>query len=487
MKNTKKLTILHSNDLHGDFLAEEIDENLVGGISMLSGYVEKVRAEEQNVIYAIAGDMFRGSLIDSEYKGISTIEIMNLLAPDIVTIGNHELDYGIAHLLFLEKCAKFPLINANVYIKTTGARLFTPYKIFEIDDMKILFIGIITEEVMSQARREDLIGTLIDTADAAREVERICNAYRAVDIDFTVLLTHIGFEEDRKLARLLSKDSGVDLILGGHSHTYMQEPWVENGIVIAQAGDGTDQIGHFEIIVDTDLNTIDSFEWKVIPIDDTHCPRNIRLEELIREYKKLTDSKYIRHVTTFHRTLTHPQRNQETEIGNLFADILGNSLGVDVMLLGSGSIRKESLGPIVCYSDLKEIFPYDDGIHLLKVTGGQLRKMLHHMLREESFTGKTEFYQVSKSLRMIYSRSRKKFDEFLFMKDPLEEDRLLTIALQGFHYDNFQEFLGLPLKEVECHQKSRTISSSALDILEEAFSTVAGLDARIEGRITIVE
>ena len=97
MKHTKKITILHSNDLHGDFLAEQVDEKLVGGVSMLSGYIEKVRAEEPNTIYAIAGDMFRGSVIDSEYKGLSTIEIMNALAPDIVTIGNHEVDYGIAH------------------------------------------------------------------------------------------------------------------------------------------------------------------------------------------------------------------------------------------------------------------------------------------------------------------------------------------------------------------------------------------------------
>lgn len=127
MKHTKKITILHSNDLHGDFLAEEVDKKLVGGVSMLSGYIEKVRAEEPNTLYAIAGDMFRGSVIDSEYKGLSTIEIMNALAPDIVTIGNHEVDYGIAHLLFIEKCAKFPIINANLYIKNTQTRLFTPY------------------------------------------------------------------------------------------------------------------------------------------------------------------------------------------------------------------------------------------------------------------------------------------------------------------------------------------------------------------------
>lgn len=133
MSNVKKLTILHSNDLHGDFLAERIDEKLIGGVSMLSGYVNQVRNEEKNAIYCIAGDMFRGSVIDSEFRGISTIEIMNMLSPDVVTVGNHEIDYGIAHLLFLEKCAKFPIINANMHITTNNARLFKSHQIIEMD------------------------------------------------------------------------------------------------------------------------------------------------------------------------------------------------------------------------------------------------------------------------------------------------------------------------------------------------------------------
>ena len=203
MKQTKTITILHSNDLHGDFLAEQVDEKLVGGVSMLSGYIEKVRAEQPNTIYVIAGDMFRGSVIDSEYKGLSTIEIMNALAPDVVTIGNHEVDYGIAHLLFIEKCARFPIINANLYIKNTPTRLFTPYKILRVDGMNILFIGIITQDVINQTKSESLAGSFVDTAAAAAEVGKICNAHNSIDIDFTVLLTHIGFEEDRHLARQL--------------------------------------------------------------------------------------------------------------------------------------------------------------------------------------------------------------------------------------------------------------------------------------------
>ncbi|MEG4444117.1 metallophosphoesterase [Microcoleus sp. AT9_B5] len=101
--------------MHGDFLAEAGGEegHLIGGVSLLSGYINKVRQEEKNVLFVISGDTVQGSLIDKEYRGLSTIEIMNYLAPDVVTLGNHELDYGLPHLLFLEKMANFPIVNAN--------------------------------------------------------------------------------------------------------------------------------------------------------------------------------------------------------------------------------------------------------------------------------------------------------------------------------------------------------------------------------------
>ena len=408
MKHTKKITILHSNDLHGDFLAEQVDEKLVGGVSMLSGYIEKVRAEEPNTLYAIAGDMFRGSVIDSEYKGLSTIEIMNALAPDVVTIGNHEVDYGIAHLLFIEKCARFPIINANLYIKNTPTRLFTPYKILRVDGMNILFIGIITQDVINQTKSESLVGSFVDTAAAAAEVGKICNAHNSIDIDFTVLLTHIGFEEDKHLARQLDPAWGVDLIIGGHSHTFLDHAAEENGVVIAQAGTGTDQIGRFDIIVDTDNNCIDSYTWRTVPICAETCPRNPAMEQVLHRFTSQVDEKYSHIVGRFRRELTHPERTQETELGNLFADIFTRSLGIDVMLIGSGSIRAEKLGPIVTYGDLIEGFPYDDGVYMFKVTGRQLRQMLHYMLREEAYTGHTEFYQLPSTLRLRYDRASRR-------------------------------------------------------------------------------
>ncbi len=265
----KKLTILHSNDMHGDFLAEVegATGKLIGGLALLSGYLNQVRTQEANVLYVIAGDMVQGSVIDAEYKGVSTIEIMNYLAPDVVTLGNHELDYGLAHLLFLEKVANFPIVNSNLYIKQHNKRLLQPYIILERDGMHILFIGIIAEAVLSKLASDE-IGTYITLEDAAAETGKICNAYRDSDIDLTVLLTHIGFEEDLKLAAMLQPEWGVDMIIGGHSHTLLENPARVNGILIAQAGIGTDQIGRFDLTVDTALNAVADWRWQLIPVDD---------------------------------------------------------------------------------------------------------------------------------------------------------------------------------------------------------------------------
>ena len=486
MKNLKKLTLLHSNDMHGDFLAEKIDDNLIGGVSMLSGYVSKVRTEEKNALYCIAGDMFRGSVIDSEFQGISTIEIMNMLSPDVVTLGNHEVDYGVAHLLFIEKCAKFPIINANLHIKTNGARLFRPYYLAEIDGMKVLFIGILTEDVLSQTKNDGLIGTFVDTYDAVEEIGRICNAYNAIDIDLTVLLTHIGFEEDKKLAAQLDPVWGVDLIIGGHSHTFIEEPAVVNDIVIVQAGTGTDQIGRFDLMIDTDRNCVDSYRWQSIPISDDTCPRDEALDGILRFYKSKTDKKYNRLVTRFKKQMTHPSRTQETALGGLLSDVLRNSLNVDVMLLASGSIRNETLGPIVLYSDLCECFPYDDAVYLVKVTGKQFKQMIHFMLRDEALSGShCEFYQLSSGMRITYDTTKHSFDTFMLNGEDVEDSKIYKVGLQRYHFNNFDDFFALPLEEVSQNEVPRVITTSCRNILDEYLSNHQNLERDISGRLVI--
>ena len=487
MGNLKKLTLLHSNDMHGDFMAEEVDAGLKGGVSMLSGYLQKVRSEEENVLYAISGDMFRGSVIDSEFKGLSTIEIVNLLAPNVATLGNHEIDYGIGHLLFLEKCARFPIINANLYLTTNQIRLFRSHIILEIGGMKILFIGVLTEETLAQARQERLIGSFIDVREAADEVGRICNAYRTEDVDLTVLLTHIGFEKDKELAQLLDPRWGVDLIIGGHTHTLLHEPCVVAGIPIVQAATGTDQIGRFDLVVDTDTNTVHRCDWQLIPIDDDHCPRDPALEALLEKYSAAAGEKYSRYITRLGGTYTHPVRNRESQAGRLFADLLRDNLGLDIMMLGSGSLRLAEIGPLVTLKELTEMFPFQEEIYRITVTGRQIKRMLNFVFRPEAMDDDhAEFYQYSRGLKMVVSLSAG-LTELTWEDQPIEDDRLFRVGLQGYHYKNLPDVLCITEEEVQANAPVKVLATSALDVLDELLSSMELVTAPEDPRWITVE
>ncbi|MBR0307737.1 MAG: bifunctional metallophosphatase/5'-nucleotidase [Mogibacterium sp.] len=488
-RHMKKLTLLHSNDLHGDFLAEKVDSGLIGGVSMLSGYISKVRNEEPNVIYAIAGDMFRGSLIDSEFRGISTIEIMNLLTPDVVTVGNHEVDYGLAHLLFLEKCANFPIINSNMYVRINDSRLFRSHVVLEEGGLKILFIGIITADVLSSTRAEELIGTLVDIREAADEVRKVTDTNMTKDIDLTVLLTHIGYEDDQKLAAELGPDSDVDIIIGGHSHTYLEEPCVVADIPIVQAAVGTNQIGRFDIVYDERTGKIDSYTWKLIPVTEDNCPRDPALEELIDKYKTVTDAKYLRVLTRFAREYTHVRTGKETELGDLIAGALRSQLGSDLVLVASGSIRGESLGPIVTLQDLMEVFPYESSMIGFRLTGIQLRKVVKFLLREDALDEDvwTEWFQYSNGFFCEYDRASGEILRLTIDEVDVVDDETYSVAVQSYFYCSIEEFFGISAEEAEENGKPSELASSMQNLIIEYFDAHDYIKLDGEQRLVIYD
>jgi len=481
------LTLIHSNDIHGDFLAKEEDGIKKGGISLMSGYVQEQREKKDNVIYAVAGDMFRGSVIDSEYKGLSTIELMNRLMPDVVTIGNHEVDYGLAHLLFIEKCARFPIINANLFIKTNHVRLFNPYIQLEKGGIKVLFIGIITDEILASTKSEDIIGSFVDVRAAAEEIKVICDTYKTTDTNYTVILSHIGFDKDQELAALLPPEYGVDLIIGGHTHTLLEEPCYVNGIPIVQVGTGSSHIGRCEIAFDADTRKPVDFQWFVDDIDSNRCREDTEVSTILDAYKNETDEKYLSVLTNFKRVLTHPARNMETELGNLFADVMQEDSSFDIMVLGSGSLRLPTLGPILHLQDLKEFFPFDDPLYLVEVTGAQLRRMIAYVMRDEYLTGHTEFYQYSKDFRFVWSQSKHEFRSFTYKGEEIRDDQHLKLGLQGYHFSNFESSFNVPISEVAHNKQPRIVAQSCCSVYEELFANMRNVDAHVDGRITVVE
>jgi 5'-nucleotidase/UDP-sugar diphosphatase len=480
----KKFTILHSNDMHGDFLAEAqgAEGDLIGGLSLLSGYLDHVRREEKNVLYLISGDMVQGSMIDSEYKGVSTMEIMNYLAPDVVTLGNHELDYGLPHLLFLEKMANFPIVNANLYIKEYHKRLMRPYLILNVDGFDIMFIGIITEGVLSKLKTSE-IGAFVGLEEASTEVGKICNAYKGEDIDLTILLTHIGFEEDKKLAAMLDPEWGVDMIIGGHSHTILEQPAKVNDILIAQAGTGTDQIGRFDIVVDDDTNSIVEWTWQLIPVNDDLADPDEDLQRFIDSFKEVVDRKYNKIICRLAQKLTHPKREEETALGNLFADIFAERSGCDLVLLGSGAIRGWELGPLVTLGNLLKVYPYDGVLLKLTVTGAQIRQIFEYIMFPENRHADGHVYQVNASVQAVYSDAQQSVKTLTLNGQSLQDDGHYTLCLLEYHLKNSAEALNLPNEELTALGKPRVVATSTQDVLEEYLSSHQNLNRHIEGRL----
>ncbi|RJO60586.1 MAG: bifunctional metallophosphatase/5'-nucleotidase [Dehalococcoidia bacterium] len=488
MGTTRKFTILHSNDMHGDFLAEASagKGDLIGGLALLSGYINKVRKEEGNVLYVIAGDMVQGSLIDAEYKGISTMEIMNYLAPDVVTLGNHEFDYGLPHLLFLEKVANFPIVNANLYIKGYNKRLMKPFQVIPKAGFDIMFIGIITDKVIDSVKKDSLVGSFISLEEASREVGIITDAYKHDDIDLTVLLTHIGYDSDIELAKLLRPEWGVDIIIGGHSHTILEHPAKVNNVLIAQAGVGTNQIGRFDITVDDDTNSIIDYKWQLIPIEQGIAEPDTKLQEYIDSFATVVDRKYGSIICKFTEALTHPRREVETPLGDLFADALAEMGECDVMFVGSGSIRSTELGPVVTLKDYRSCFPYEDYMSRFTVTGKTLKTMFARFMRTENRNGEGECYQVNGKIRAVYNDAAHQLTSLTFDGQPVEDNKLYTAGLIGYHIINCEPYFGVTQEELLAAGKSKVIATNVTDVLEEYLKGHQNIGRKVEGRLVYV-
>ncbi len=480
---TKKLTVLHANDLHGDFFEETgLSGKRIGGLALLSAYISKVRQEEENVLFVIAGDIMQGNIIDAEYRGISTMAIINYLSPDVICLGNHEFDYGLSHLLFLEKVANFPIVNANLYIKPFSKRLMRPFVTLEKAGLDILITGIITEKVMDSIRTDALISSFVSLEEASNEVGRICNAYKGEDIELTILLTHIGIDSDLELARLLRPEWGVDLIIGGHSHTYLERPLLENGVIIVTAGEGTNQIGRLDLVVDEDTNSVADYQWQLVPIDDTHLRPDEGLKRYIESFQQKVDDKYNTMITRLTKKHTHPRREIETSLGNLFADALEEMTESDIMLVGSGSIRSKELGPAVTLKDIANCFPYNEPLYKSIVSGAQLRSMFGHIMRRENRNGEGECYQVNGRVRAIYDDAEEELISLTFDNREVTDDQRFSVCLQGHHHKNAQAYLGVSPEELGA-VRSKMVATGSTEVLEEWLRNHQNCGRSVEGRL----
>ncbi len=243
-----KLTILHTNDTHSRLEPFPMDGGRnqgLGGIAARGELINKIRSEEEHVLLLDAGDIFQGTPYFNLYKGEPEIKAMSAMKYDATTIGNHDFDAGMENLATqLTTHANFPMLVANYDFTGTPMENKThPYKVFKKGKLKIGVFGIsiegrglIPDSLFGATKYLDPVQKANETADRLKRNE---------DCDMIICLSHLGnqYKESNKVSdEVLAKETEhVDLIIGGHTHTFLDNPIVyknkkSDDVIVNQVG-----------------------------------------------------------------------------------------------------------------------------------------------------------------------------------------------------------------------------------------------------------
>ena len=233
-KGPVKLTILHTNDMHSRI--EPFPDNGgqwagLGGMARRAALIKDIRAQEPNVLLLDSGDIFQGTPYFNFFGGELEYKLMSQMQYDASTLGNHDFDNGLEGLQRQLPNATFPFLIANYdFSKTPLAGRFAPYKVFEKQGIRIGVFGLGIE--LAGLVSDKNFGQTQYLDPVAKAKEMVTQLRGAEKCDLVICLSHLGYKyenaklDDRKLA---AQVSGIDLILGGHTHTFMDKPEPING------------------------------------------------------------------------------------------------------------------------------------------------------------------------------------------------------------------------------------------------------------------
>ncbi len=253
-----KLTILHTNDVHSridPFPANSGRMAGLGGAARRYQLIQEIRDQEEQVILLDSGDMFQGTPYFNYFQGELEIKLMEQMKYDAATIGNHDFDGGADGLVKQMRQASFPLINCNYTIEHEGLHQITkPYRIIQKGPIKIGVLGVgieldglVPEKLIANTRYNDPIKAAQPVATFLKEEEKC---------DLVICLSHLGYQyRNEKVSDLVLAKStrDIDLILGGHTHNFLEKPAIQSNIdgqpvIINQVGWGGVWMGRFDLL-----------------------------------------------------------------------------------------------------------------------------------------------------------------------------------------------------------------------------------------------
>lgn len=416
-----ELRVLHTNDTHAHL------DNIARRVTAVN------EARNDSTLLLDAGDVFSGTLYYNQFNGLADLFFMNKLNYDAMTFGNHEFDKGPEGLVEFVKAAKFPFVSANIdfskepilsaYAKRdigapAEAGNIYPAIIKEVQGEKVGIIGLTTPESAVLASPGENIKFADEVESARQQVE----ALEAQGINKIVVLSHLGYTVDQELAEAVE---GIDIIVGGHSHTQLNEAEVHHAdgepTLIVQTGEYNKYLGQLDVIFDAD-GVLTEWQDKLISLDAQNdageylIKGDAESEAKLKEYAApLEELKQ----TVIGKTLVDLDgerstvRTQETNLGDLVADgmrakvmsiVKESDVEGYVTIQNGGGIRASIGAGDITLGHLLTTMPFGNNLSALKMTGEEIVAALENGVSGVE-NGEGRFPQIS-GMRFYYDSTK---------------------------------------------------------------------------------
>ncbi|MDG4649691.1 5'-nucleotidase C-terminal domain-containing protein [Roseibacterium sp. SDUM158017] len=414
------LHILHINDLHSriqpinrfDSTCPAEDDaagECFGGVARVATAINTLRDEldGENVIVLDAGDQFQGSLMYTTYKGDVEAEFMQAIGFDAMAVGNHEFDDGPDNLLRFLDTVEFPVVSGNLDLSMNDALDA------EVEDTVVLEVngvqvGIVSALATDTAETSSPGPTVIfqNEIDA---IQADVDALTEQGIDIIIALTHVGLPADMRIAEAVT---GLDVIVGGHSHTYLSadDPdragpyptWISNPegelVPIVQAYAYSKYLGHLEVTFDDDGNVIYA-DGNTMLLDASVTPDPeiaARVEELAGPIEEAM-AEVIGETSEFIEGSREVCRAEECPMGNLVADAMLDRVkdqGVQIAIQNGGGLRASIDGGEITMGEVFTVLPFQNTLATFQLTGARVIEALENGVSQVA-DGAGRFPQVA--------------------------------------------------------------------------------------------
>ncbi len=380
----KTFRIIHTNDMHAGYVPHEATwihsdpKPLVGGFRELAWTIDSLRPLVPATFLLDAGDVMTGTPV-AEYSyhgffGGALFEMMNAMKYDAWEIGNHDLDISQNNLRGLAGLAAFPTLCANITDSLGQYPLHNrPYVILERGGVSIGVIGIMSRELFQLTNTKNLTGLVV--LPPVQTAQRYVDSLRG-KADVVVALTHEGVDDDSVLA---VSTKGIDIIIGGHSHTRLKSPKTINGVIICQTGANCENLGVLDVTVD-DHHVVSS-SGKLLPLWARHQDATGSVASVVDEVKAAIDKDYNNVIGTLQEDWKRESRG-ESNVGHFIAEAIREGGSAAIGITNSSGIRSDlSAGPIR-KSDLFQVMPFRNTLCTFPMKGKDVRALILRYLGE---------------------------------------------------------------------------------------------------------